>query len=56
MSSDVQGTNLKLNNFRIQQSLGTQIGAVTNVTTKGYTVLYKEGDLCNEDEGYKFTS
>lgn len=36
----------KMDNFRIQRSLGTQIKSITNIRQSGYTVNYHQGDTC----------
>ena len=40
--------NMKLDNFRISLSLGTQISNISlNNETGGLTVFYKDGDYCD---------
>lgn len=44
----------KIESFRIQQSLGTQIVSVApnpNPSEPGYTVVYSGGDACNPQKG-----
>lgn len=47
---------MKIDKFRIQRSLGTQIDSISDISEDGYTIKYVEGDYCNQELGLKFES
>ena len=45
-----ENTKNRVDHFRIQRSLGTQIESITNIRQSGYTVNYHQGDTCQDSE------
>lgn len=54
--SSVEGMQASLDDFRIQMSLGSEFESISNFTSSGYTVAYKNGDVCNFEKEIMFSS
>lgn len=50
------GNDKRINHFRVQQSLGTEIGAIGNMSTSGFSIKYINGDVCNQYPEVKFSA
>lgn len=49
----------KIKDFRIQQSLGSQLASISTFSDKlanGYTLIYSNGDVCNQTNNNMFSS
>mmetsp|Transcript_27188 Transcript_27188/g.41374 ORF Transcript_27188/g.41374 Transcript_27188/m.41374 type:complete len:175 (+) Transcript_27188:1572-2096(+) len=49
-------SSLVTKDLKILLSFGTQVEAISNVHSDGYSVVYKDGSYCNRQKGIRFKS
>jgi hypothetical protein len=51
-----QSEKMKIQNFRVQVSLGSTIESIHSISNEGIVVKYNHGDICNKENGERYSS
>ena len=47
---------MKIENLRVQVSLGSTIESIHSISNEGLIVKYNHGDICNKESGERYSS
>jgi hypothetical protein len=47
---------MKIQNFRVQVSLGSTIESIHSISNEGIVVKYNHGDICNKENVERYSS